>query len=199
MKRRAICTAIVCGLWFGAIRTAGALTVISVGSYTVPATPLTPFLVPIVITGASNVDFWQFSLTYDPTDVRINDPAALDPLGRPVTEGEFFSGLSPFNVFNPGFIILNNFTLDQVGLLEDVNDTFGGTLPGPSGNGVLAYVEFVALGDGDSPIQVIDSKATSSVPEPSAFFLLASGVGALGMCRLRRQERRSVSIRRGMG
>jgi hypothetical protein len=78
---------------------------------------------------------WSFSLTYNPADLQINDPATLDPsgLGRPVTEGEFFSSLSPFNVFNPGFITLDPITLEQAGLLLAVNDTFGGDLPGRGG------------------------------------------------------------------
>jgi hypothetical protein len=165
---------------------------ISVGSYTVPATPLEPFLVPIEITGAVNVDFWQFNLTYDPTDLQINDPAALDFLGRPVTEGDFFLNVSPFNVFNPGFIILDAVTLEQTGLLLAVNNTFGGSLPGPSGSGILAFVEFVAIGEGDSLITVTDAVATSSaVPEPMALALFTSGLALLGARgRLARRRRR---------
>lgn len=146
----------------------------------VPVAPLTPFLVPIQITDAVNIDFWQFSLLYVPTDLQINDPAVLDFLGRPVTEGEFFSSLSPFNVFNPGFILLDG-SLNQLGTLLAVNDTFGGTLPGPSGNGILAYVEFVktANGTGDSTITVTDQSATSSVPEPTTLLLLTGGLAYL--------------------
>jgi len=83
---------------------AKAVPVISVGTYS-PPTTTAPFLVPIQITDAVNVDFWQFSLTYDPTDLQINDPAALDFLQRPVTEGEFFSSLSPFNTLSDRLVL----------------------------------------------------------------------------------------------
>lgn len=166
-----------------------AIPVISVGPYTVPATPGDPFLVPIQITGAVNVDFWQFSLTYDPTDLQINDPALLDFLGRPVTEGEFFLNVSLFNLFNPGFILLDG-SLNQIGTLLEVNNTFGGTLPGPSGDGILAYVEFVAIGTGNSTISVTDPTVTSSaVPEPTTLLLLTGGLALLsgrGLIKRRR-------------
>jgi hypothetical protein len=192
--KRSLLTAIVFALLIiSGPRQVHAVPNIFVGPYTVPVTPGEPFLVPIQITGAVNTDFFQFSLSYDPTDLQINDPAALDFLGRPVTEGEFFSSLSPFNVFNPGFILLDG-SLSQIGTLLEVNDTFGGTLPGPSGNGILAYVEFVTAinGTGDSVITVTDQSATSSVsaPEPTSLLLLAGGlafVRASGLIKRRRR------------
>lgn len=192
MKRSLLLTAMAFALLIIAgPRQVHAVPNIFVGPYTVPATPGDPFLVPIQITGAVNIDFFQFSLSYDPTDLQINDPAALDFLGRPVTEGEFFSSLSPFNVFNPGFILLDG-SLNQLGTLLAVNDTFGGTLPGPSGDGILAYVEFVTAinGTGDSLITVTDQSATSSVPEPTSLLLLAGGlafVRAGGLIKRRRR------------
>ena len=163
-----------------------AAPVISVGPYT-PSTTM-PFVVPIEITGAANVNFWQFDLAYVATDVQINtscDPFSdphCDLLTGPVTEGPFFGSLSPFNVFNPGFISLNPVTLAQLGDLFAVNDTFGGTPPGPSGSGILAYVEFVttANGTGTSPITVNNGSTVSPVPEPATLALLISGLGLLG-------------------
>lgn len=171
-----------------------AVAKIEVGSYTVPATPLEPFLVPIVISGAENVDFWQFTLSYDSTDLKINDPAVLDPsfLGRPVTEGEFFLNHSLFNAFNPGFILLDpSDTTKQIGTLLDVNNRFGADpQQGVYGDGVLAYVEFVAIGDGNSVIEVTDSRvASAAVPEPSTLLLFASG---LLMLRVGRTSRRML-------
>jgi hypothetical protein len=173
-----------------------ALPVISVGTR-IDISP-TVFVVPIEITDGENVIFWQFDLVYDPTDVQIYtgcDPFSGDPycdlFNGPITEGEFFSSLSPFNVFNPGFITLDPATFDQAGLLLAVNDTFGGGLPDPSGNGVLAYVEFLVIGDGTSPITVENASVTSSaaVPEPATLLLMTGGLLLLGAGRISRRIR----------
>ncbi len=165
-----------------------------------PYPGLTTFVVPIEISGAVDLTFWQFDLLYDATDAQIN--TACDPFSDsycslftgPVTEGPFFGSLSPFNVFNPGFILLDGITLEQVGQLIAVNDTFGGSLPGPSGDGILAYVEFITTetGTGESPITVTNTSTTSSAaPEPATLALLASGLVLLGGRRLLRREQRN--------
>lgn len=160
--------------------------VISVGPYSVPTTT-DPFLVPIQITGAVELIAWSFGLTYDPTDLLINDPATLDPggLGRPVTEGNFYSAGAPFNLLVPGVIVLDNNTSLQTGVLFGVNGAWGGLGTAPSGDGILAYVEFVrtATGSGGSTIIVTDPVTSSAVPEPATLMLLASGLGLLAMMR----------------
>jgi hypothetical protein len=172
----------------------GADPVISVGPYT-PSTTM-PFVVPIEITGAVDLIFWQFDVAYDATDVQIvtNCDPFSDPFcnfgGTGVTEGPFFGSLSPFNVFNPGFILLDSVTLAQLGQLIAVNDTFGGPLPGPSGDGVVAYIEFVttATGTGTSPITVQNPSTTSAVPEPATLALLIGGLVLLGARRVTRRN-----------
>src|SRR5215212_7302255 len=142
-RRRALCAVIFVALWCGAPGHANAGPLISFGSYT-PSTTM-PFVVPIEITGAVNLALWQFDLAYDATDVQIN--TACDPvtdlfcgfLTGPVTEGPFFGSLSPFNLFSPGVILIDGVTFTQLGQLVGVSDIFGGSLPGPSGSGVLAY------------------------------------------------------------
>ena len=170
---------------------AKAVPVISVGTYS-PPTTTDPFLVPIQITGAVELIAWSFGLTYDPSDLLINDPAALDPLGRPVTEGDFFSAGAPFNLLVPGVIVLDSVTFLQTGVLFGVEGAFGGSPPGPSGDGILAYVEFVktAAGDSESIITVTDASVTSSaVPESATLMVLTSGLVLLGMRRLARHGR----------
>ncbi len=181
--------------------TAAAASVISVDPANYIPTPppyvgSTVFVVPIEISGAADLTFWQFDLLYDATDVQIN--TSCDPFSDPfcslftgpVTEGPFFQSLSPFNVFNPGFILLDGITSEQLGNLIAVNGTFAGSLPGPSGDGILAYVEFIttANGTGQSPITVTNVSTTSSAaPEPTTLALL---VVALALLRSRRSVRR---------
>jgi hypothetical protein len=165
-----------------------AVPIISVGSYATP-TSTDPFLVPILITGAVQLTSWDFDLTYDPTDLQINDPAALDPegLGRPITEGDFFSAGAPFNLLVPGVIDLDPATLAQTGLLFGVHGAYGGFSPAPSGDGILVYIEFVKTpaGSGDSTIRIVSqSVTTSAVPEPTMLALLAGALSMLlGMWR----------------
>jgi hypothetical protein len=183
-------------LWCGAGSQATADPIISVGPYT-PSTTM-PFVVPIEITGAVDLTFWQFDVAYDATDVQIvtNCDPFSDPFcnfdGTGVTEGPFFGSLSPFNVFNPGFILLDSVTLAQIGQLITINDTFGGPPPGPSSDGVLAYIEFVttATGTGTAPITVQNASTPSGVPEPTTLSLLLSGLALLG-------ARRPTKSRRG--
>lgn len=156
---------------------------ISVGPYTVPANDA-PFLVPIQITAGVAVTAWSFGLTYDPTDLLINDPALLDVLGRPVTEGDFFAAGAPFNLLVPGVIEVD-VVFSQTGNLFGVEGAYGGFPPLPSGDGILAYVEFIKApnGEGDTPIVVTDPSTTSAIPEPTTLALLAFGLLAFGAWR----------------
>lgn len=142
----------------------------------------TTFALPIEVTDAIGLSEWTFDLTYDPTDVLIN--TACDPFSGdaycslftgPVTEGSFFASGAPFNLLVPGFIALDPVTLAQTGSLFGVHGAFGGIPPAPSGNGILAFIQFTLLGGGDSPIDV-DEGGVTPVPEPGALVLLMTGL-----------------------
>ena len=152
----------------------------------------TTFVVPIDVSGGVAVQGWQFDLTYDASDVQVN--ANCDPFSgdvycslftAAVTEGDFFAAGAPFNLLNPGFISQHPVTLAQTGLLFGVNGAFGGSAPFPSGNGTLAFVEFIVLGNGTSPIQVVGSVTT--VPEPVTIVLLTAGALLAATQRVRRR------------
>jgi hypothetical protein len=157
----------------------------------------TEFALPIEVTGAVQLSEWQFSLAYDPSDVLVDtdcDPVVDTFCGFITgftTEGDFFAAGSPFNVLNPGFVELDPTLSTQLGTLSAVQGAYGGVPPAPSGDGVIAYVRFLIVGDGDSPITVIDSSVTE-VPEPASVLLLTIGLPAVGLRRLitRRGRRR---------
>ena len=155
----------------------------------------TTFALPLQITGGVQVTAWQFDLSFDPNDVQVNtncDPfsdAFCSLSTNAVTEGSFFAGGVPFNVLIPGFLFVDPVTLQQTGVLQGVNDAYGGFPPAPSGDGVIAYVEFLRLGSGTSPITVGNTGTTSGaspVPEPATLMLLAAGAMGAGVRRCRR-------------
>ena len=109
----------------------------------------------------------------------------------PVTEGDFFAAGAPFNLLIPGFVELDPITFEQSGRLFGMHGAFGGIPPAPSGNGILAYVEFTLLGTGDSPIEHDGTVVSTSVPEPGSLALLTAGLAWMGLFR-RGRRRRSV-------
>lgn len=147
-------------------------------------------------TGAVELTSWQFSLLFDPADVQINtgcdssgvDPFC-DPIFGPVTEGPFFSSVALFPpFFDPGFIF------NDTGLLDAVAGAWQNPPPGPTGDGILAYVEFITTetGTGGSPITVTGTSTTSSAaPEPATIALLAGGLVIMGSRRLLRRGPRN--------
>jgi hypothetical protein len=171
-------------LWLSA-EPSSAAPIIAPGSYSLGPT----FVVPIDITNAADLITWQFDLAFDPSAVQVNvacDASAdafCDVITGPVTAGPFTEG--PFSLFVPGVIDNTN------GLLTLVAGGFGGPPPGRSGDGTLAYVEFIRLTDSDPNIRVTDSiTSTPPVPEPTTVLLVASGAAAVGLGRGRRRGRK---------
>jgi hypothetical protein len=143
----------------------------------------TTFALPVVIEDAVEATAWQFDLAYDPSDIQLNTlcDSFTDPycglITGPVTEGDFFASGAPFNLLLPGFLELDPVTLEQTGLLFGVSGAYGGSPPAPSGEGVLAYVQFAIVGTGDSSITVRNpSTVEAPIPEPGASLLFCAGL-----------------------
>lgn len=177
---------------------ASAIPIIAPGSpITVDPGPPEVFALPIEITGAVNLINWQFDLAFDPSVVQVNtfcDPFSGDVycglFYGPVTEGPFTSSNGLFSS-----ALLSSGAIDNIsGLLSLVAGAYLDIPPGPSGDGVLAYVEFVTLDPGGDPgFNVENTSVQSSVPEPATLTLLGGGLIALLGLRRRAQlgERQS--------
>src|SRR5262249_1422566 len=109
------------------------------------------------------------------------------------TEGDFFASGVPFNLLTPGFVDLDPVTFNQTGLLFGVAGVFGGSGPSfPSGDGTLAFVEFTVLGNGTSPLRVVNpSRDVVAPPAPSTFLLI---LGGLPLIRSRRSSRTRLLV-----
>ena len=148
------------------------------------------FTIPISITGSTDVTSWQFDLVYSPSLVKANS----------VTEGPFMSAFGTTS-FTPG--VIDNVT----GLISLVADSYVDLPPDPSGDGVLANIEFTALATGVSPLTFsnvflnfsneefsitngqITVTGTARVPEAATLALLTSGLALLIVRRLTRRGR----------
>lgn len=167
----------------------GASPVVSVGSGGGLAG--SSFTVPVFITGASTLGAWQFDLHFDPLLLRIQS----------VTEGAFLSALGP-TLFSPGVAD------DAAGTLTLVTNAFAGLPPEPSGAGVLANIEFIALGGGSSELALANvylnfadtgfdvvAGQVTVIPEPASgpLALAALAASLLAGCRSRRPTGSAIS------
>lgn len=146
------------------------------------------FTIPISITDAVDLEFFQFDLSFAPLIVQAN------------TGGATAGGLLPSDWF---------FT--SPGAVDNTNgDILGVSASGSafSGCGVIANFEFTALASGVSALTFsnlflnlsdqgfniangqITVTGTTSVPEPSTLLLFMSGLGLLGARRLFRSRGR---------
>jgi hypothetical protein len=147
------------------------------------------FTVPVNISSVSDLYDYEFDLSFDPSILQLTG----------VTEGPFLpSGGTTF--FFPGF------TTNAAGTVTFVVDTLIGPIPGVSGAGVLANLQFQAISTGtsaltlssvilqdslgnDIPFTTAAGSVISAVPEPAVLW----PVGAL-LCTLVALRRRATAI-----
>ncbi len=180
--------------WLAGTAPASATT-IAVGAHTPSAT--SPFLVPVEVYDASGLAAFSFDLAYDPTVYAIattcvpfSDVHCCFVTG-PVTPGDFYAGASFPALFEPGFIPLDA-QGGQTGALLAVGGAWQDFAASPSGDGVLAYIEFVALADATSapPIAVVASSVPFAIAEPGTSALFAVALVA-SLVVVRRPRRRA--------
>jgi len=161
------------------------------GSYlfgiTIP-TPLPPgdFLLPIDISGAVNLQSWQFTLLFDNTVVQEVDPGDT-------TSGIYGAEFAAGDINSLSFI-LSGFPLNFLGEVDTVAGSYPALLTGPSGNGPLAYILFQCVPDPatcNGNFSVQGTTVVQGAPEPATLVLLTSGLALLGGRRLVRPKQRN--------
>lgn len=144
------------------------------------------FLLPIDISGAVNLQFWQFTLSFDNTVVNEVDP--LDGSSG-IYGAEFTTG----DLTTLSFI-LGGFPFNFLGEVDAVAGSYPSLLTGPAGDGPLAFILFQCLDPQNcsSPnFSITTTTVVQGAPEPATLVLLASGLALLGGRRLIRREQRS--------
>jgi len=178
MKQPFIASLVAAILCLQALRVEAAT--ITVGPFVSSTT--SPFIVPIEVTGAVDLQSFAFDVQFDANAYAIDtacDPfsdAYCDFTTGPVTLGTFYTAeaIDP-PLFNPGFILLDG-SGNQTGQLLGVNGAWQDAESAPSGDGVLAFIEFIATGsEPDSPIAVVGPPSDETVDEPFTFVLLLAG------------------------
>ena len=149
--------------------------------------PLSPgeFLLPINITGASNLQNWGFDLSFNTSVVQEVDPGDG-------TVGIYGAEFRPGELTTLSFI-LGGSPLNPVGQVQGVAGSYPSLIVGPSGGGPLAYIlfQFQQGQEGNNPgFSVGNTTVIQGAPEPATLFLVASALVILGGGRLLGREHR---------
>lgn len=128
------------------------------------------FLLPVEISGAADLQDWQFDLTFDKSVVRVVDPSDG-------TSGIYGAQFTPGDADSLSFI-LGGLPLNDQGLVDDVEGSYPNLFPGATGDGVLAFILFEYLTDQEDgdPNFDIGSPPVQPVPEPGTMVLLTAGL-----------------------
>jgi len=166
---------------------AGAVPTITVGAFPagvpsyIPPLPAGAFLVEIDISGAFNLQSWQFDLLFDNTVVEEVDPGD----GSSGIYGAQFTSGDP----TTASFILGGFPFNFLGQVQGVAGSYPFLLTGPSGSGPLAFIvfEFLAGQQGGNPNFSIANPAIlqpTPTPEPATLLLVAGALAIMGGRRL---------------
>ncbi len=174
-------------LFFAVVSTQAAVAapVLSIAATPNPAQEGASVGLDVWITGVADMYAYQFSLSYDPMALQATA----------VTEGAFL-GTGGSTFFDTGLV---DNTLGQISFLFD---TLTGFVPGVSGDGILAHIDFDVFQAGwtsiswsdvlflDSAFGTLDVQAQDLrllvIPEPGSLALFGMCVAALAASRRRR-------------
>lgn len=167
--------------------------VISAGTITVDVGDI--FTIPVSIAGATDLQAFQFDLSYDSSLLSVVSFTDLgtDFENAATAGGGFLTGITGF---------------DLSGTLSGVADSMSGASSGLTGNGVLVNIDFTAVNAGTSALTLSnvildwqgsgfdiaagsvcvraspeDCGGGNPVPEPGTLALLAAGFAAAGLRR----------------
>jgi hypothetical protein len=153
------------------------------GSYlfgiTVPLLGTDDFLLPVEISGATNLQLWQFTLSFDNTVVQEVDP--LDG-----SAGIYGAEFTPGDLNSLSFI-LGGLPLNIFGVVDTVSGEYPSLLTGPSDAGALAFIlfEFLPGQESNNPdFSIQGVTVVQGAPEPGTFVLVAGALLLLGYRRL---------------
>ena len=148
------------------------------------------FLVPIDISGAVNLQTWQFDLLYSDAVVQQVDPGDG-------SFGVYGAEFTPPDLSSLAFILSSGFPIDQDsnGLPDDLQGVAGSypsLLTGPSGDSPLAFVLFQCNPDPatcNGNFSIANTTVVQGVPEPATLALVLGGLAVLGGRRLAKRAR----------